>query len=147
MNELNPSTSVTSVQVNSKQKLATNHKSTSPAIAITNNKIADPNLLLMNANTILAPSSDGSSSSVFTVGSYFLINPSIQAGNTGPTVNTSLTSCTSSSSASSSSSSGSSSNEDSVSSGDVLTRHSRGHHFEPSSLIENNLFQDENLMQ
>ena len=74
----------------------------------------------MNANTQNMPSSVGSNSSnsgsVFTVGSYFLVNNPPMSTNANanvisgaPTVNTSLTSCTSSSGASSTSSSSSSS--------------------------------------
>lgn len=126
-----------------------NGKSISPAIAIKSSKTNDPNMLLMNANTIPAASSVGSNSSVFTVGSYFLINPNATTptGNAGPTVNTSLTSCTSSSSASSSSS-GSSSNskhyDESVSSSDNLRN--GGNHLQLNNHYESNLFQDENLL-
>lgn len=75
-----------------------------PAIVIANRS----NDLLINANQTASSSIGSNSSGVFTVGSYFMVNPSIpnvQSSSNGPTVNTSLTSFTSSSSASSSSSS------------------------------------------
>lgn len=142
-------------------------QSTTPAIAIANNSSSnfstkDSNLLLMNANTvpITAPSSAGSncSNSVFTVGSYFLINPTISGAsniidNAGPLSTTSYSS--SSSSSGSNNSSANNNDDDCVSSSNSSThsslrnddsyRHANRPHDVPS--LENIQFQDDNLLQ
>ena len=113
-------------------------------------KLNEPNLLLMNANTVPVATSAGSSSSnsgVFTVGSYFMINPPSNASGIagGPTVNTSLTSCTSSSSASSSSSTNSHHDDDSGSSNGYHSSKHHHHHRRRDEVqsMENMPFQDD----
>ena len=113
-----------------------NHGASS-AIAISSNKAAD------NLSTINPSSSLGSaSSSLFTVGSYFLINQGIPAGHA--TVNTSLASCTSSSSAHSNgqNDSGSSAASSFSSNDPIIKQRSKN-----SLNYENGIFNDENLTQ
>ena len=170
MNEVNSSnTSSTSIGIGSnhspilipqiaKNKAAKTNNSahakpaSSQAITIASsshaNKLNEPNLLLMNANTVPVATSAGSSSSnsgVFTVGSYFMINPPGNASGIagGPTVNTSLTSCTSSSSASSSSSTNSHHDDDSVSSNGYHSKHHHHRRRDEVQSMENMPFQDD----
>ncbi|RNA07828.1 breast carcinoma-amplified sequence 3 isoform X2 [Brachionus plicatilis] len=105
----------------------------SPAIAISCNKASD------NVVTINAGSSLGStSSSLFTVGSYFVINQGIPHGHA--TVNTSLASCTSSSSANSNghNDSGSSAASSFSSNDPIIKQRSKN-----SPNCENGIFNDE----
>jgi hypothetical protein len=99
----NHSPNVNMINKSSKMNHLTSNNKTA-AIVIANRS----NDLLINANQTVSSSIGSNSSGVFTVGSYFMINPNIPnvpSSSNGPTVNTSLTSFTSSSSASSSSSS------------------------------------------
>ncbi|CAF0706289.1 unnamed protein product [Brachionus calyciflorus] len=107
----------------------------SPAIAITGR--LSENLITVN------PGSVGStSSSLFTVGSYFMINQNIPNGQT--IVNTSMASCTSSSSASSSNGHNDSGSSAASSFNDLIIKQrlnkNMGH-------FENTMFHDENLIQ
>lgn len=116
---------------------AQNHGA-SPAIAISSNKAGD-SLLTVNPGSSLG----STSSSLFTVGSYFVINQGIPHGHA--TVNTSLASCTSSSSANSNAHNDSgSSAASSFSSNDAIIKQRSSKN---SPNYENGIFTDENMIQ